>query len=79
MTEKERFSQDNDIPFFSLLPVFEDESEVDLWTSSTDQHPNERGHTIAAETIIESLEPRGFALAFSDRRGALGVATGSKQ
>jgi len=45
----------NGIPSLSLLSAFEAENEVDLWISPTDQHPNEKGHAIAAEAIADLL------------------------
>lgn len=58
ITEIERFAKENDVPSFSLLPAFEGQDEAGLWVSSEDQHPNERGHAIAAEAMVGFLAPR---------------------
>ena len=55
MAEIEQFAQANEISYLSLLPAFEGEDEVDLWISPTDQHPNEKGHAIAAEAMADFL------------------------
>ena len=49
--EIERFGADNEIPTFSLLPAFLGRDAASLWVSPLDQHPNERGHAIAAEAM----------------------------
>jgi hypothetical protein len=49
--EIERFGISNNIPTFSLLPVFQGEDASALWVSPLDQHPNKIGHAIAAEAI----------------------------
>lgn len=48
-----RFAAENDLPAHDLLPAFRGRRGPDLWVSAYDQHPNERAHAIAAE----SLEP----------------------
>jgi lysophospholipase L1-like esterase len=50
--EISRFANDENIPVFSLTPGFIGEEESDLWISANDQHPNERGHQIAADTLL---------------------------
>jgi len=41
-----------------LVLAFEGENDFELWVSVTGRHPNERGHAIAAETIVDFLHPR---------------------
>jgi lysophospholipase L1-like esterase len=48
----ETFAADHDIPVFSLTPGFLGEEDHTLWVASNDQHPNEKGHRIAAETLL---------------------------
>ena len=52
----QRFCEQHDIPVLSLLPSFMDRDASDLWVSLYDQHPNEKGHTIAAEAITPFIE-----------------------
>ena len=40
------------LPTLDLLPAFRGEDAPSLWVSPLDQHPNERGHEIAAEAIL---------------------------
>jgi lysophospholipase L1-like esterase len=40
------------LPTLDLLPAFRGEDASSLWVSPLDQHPNERGHQIAAEAIL---------------------------
>jgi hypothetical protein len=47
-----RFATENDIPVFSLLEGFRGQRAENLWVSRQDQHPNEEGHRIAAETLL---------------------------
>lgn len=47
-----RFAKEERIPVFSLTPGFIGENAADLWVSANDQHPNERGHQIAADTLL---------------------------
>ena len=56
--EIERFGVSNHIPTLSLLPAFRGEDASALWVSPLDQHPNARGHAIAAEAITEFLAER---------------------
>ena len=53
----EDFCRDHEIPALSLLPTFMNKSAPSLWVSPCDQHPNERGHALAAAAIYEFLEP----------------------
>lgn len=46
-----RFAADHDIPVLRLLPGFEGRDARELWVAPNDQHPNERGHHIAADTL----------------------------
>lgn len=50
--EVERFAREAGIPFFSLTPGFRGRDASALWVSPSDQHPNEEGHAIAAETLL---------------------------
>ena len=49
------FAADNDIPVLDLFDRFKGESYRDLWVHPSDQHPNEKGHKIAAEAIAEFI------------------------
>ena len=59
VAEIENFARSNDITVFSLLPDFQGRNEEELWVSTTDQHPNERAHGIAAQAIAEFLSSSG--------------------
>ena len=50
------FSSENGIPTHSLLPDFMGENGPDLWVSSYNQHPNEKGHEIAANSMLPFLK-----------------------
>jgi lysophospholipase L1-like esterase len=50
-----RFASDHGIPVYSLTPGFLGEDEESLWVASNDQHPNEKGHRIAADTLLPYL------------------------
>ena len=43
------------IPFLDLFPAFKGQSYMDLWVHPSDQHPNEKGHAIAARAIADFL------------------------
>jgi lysophospholipase L1-like esterase len=43
------------IPCLDLLPAFKGQSYTDLWVHPADQHPNEKGHAIAADAIADFL------------------------
>lgn len=45
----------NGIPTHSLLPAFLGQNASDLWVSSANQHPNARGHRLAADSILPFL------------------------
>ena len=62
-----KFGADHHIPTHSLLPAFMGKSGPDLWVSSYDQHPNEKGHLIAANSILPFLRE---LLISSDKRSA---------
>ena len=49
--EIESFALHNGIPVHNLLPAFEGKRAPELWVSALDQHPNELGHAIAAESM----------------------------
>ena len=55
--EIERFARDNGIVVHSLLPTYLGLDGPSLWVSMFNQHPNERGHALAAESIYEFLVP----------------------
>ena len=46
------FARRNDIPAHDLLPAFLGLDGPSLWVSALDQHPNPRGHAIAAESLL---------------------------
>ena len=52
----ERFGRDHGLPVLNLLPAFLGEDGPELWISSYDQHPNEKGHAIAAEAMLPFLQ-----------------------
>jgi lysophospholipase L1-like esterase len=51
-----RFADSGDIPVFSLTKGFIGQADHTLWISPSDQHPNERGHQIAADTLYPYLK-----------------------
>jgi len=53
--EIQAFAENHDIPVFPLTPGFLGENDRTLWVASNDQHPNEKGHRIAAETLLPYL------------------------
>lgn len=61
----EAFARTNALPVHSLLPAFLGEKGPELWVSPYDQHPNEKAHAIAAESMLgfltELLEDRDEA------------------
>lgn len=61
------FARKQQIPILDLLPAFRGESAPDLWVSPLDQHPNARGHEIAARAIEPFL--REQLLEHESRRG----------
>jgi lysophospholipase L1-like esterase len=50
-----QFSSRNGIPTHNLLPAFMDMYSPDLWVSALNQHPNAKGHEIAANSILPFL------------------------
>jgi hypothetical protein len=50
--EISRFAEEANIPVFSLTSGFIGKNAADLWVSANDQHPNEQGHIIAADTLL---------------------------
>jgi hypothetical protein len=51
----ESFCRANGMAVYSLLPAFLGENAASLWVSPLDQHPNEKGHALAAEAMREFL------------------------
>lgn len=47
-----KFGADNELPTHSLLPAFMGQNASDLWVSALNQHPNARGHEIAANSML---------------------------
>jgi hypothetical protein len=47
-----RFARRNDVPVLDLLDAYRGMHGPDLWVSAYDQHPNARGHAIAAEAMV---------------------------
>jgi lysophospholipase L1-like esterase len=47
-----RFARSSDVPVLDLLDAYRGMYGPDLWVSAYDQHPNERGHAVAAEALI---------------------------
>jgi lysophospholipase L1-like esterase len=47
-----RFAREADIPAFSLTPNFIGQRSETLWVNRDDQHPNEKGHSIAADGLM---------------------------
>ena len=57
-----RFADGAGIPVFSLTPGFLGQKSRSLWISSLDQHPNEKGNRIAADTLFPYLKKTLFSL-----------------
>ena len=55
--EIERYCKEVGIEVFSLLPAYRGLEAKELWVSDLDQHPNERGHRIAADALEPWLRP----------------------
>ncbi len=51
-----RFGETNGIPTLDLLPAFLGKNASELWVSTLDQHPNARGHRIAADALFPFLQ-----------------------
>lgn len=47
----ERFARESGLPVLDLLDAFRGLPDAELWVSSWDQHPNARGHAVAAEAL----------------------------
>jgi hypothetical protein len=50
------FALKNNIPAHSLLPAFMGLNGKDLWISPYDQHPNEKAHLIAAQSMLPFVQ-----------------------
>lgn len=50
------FADREGMPVFSLTPGFIGRDTRELWVSPSDQHPNEKGHQIAADTLYPYLK-----------------------
>ncbi len=50
------FARDNGIPAHDLLEAFRGRYAPDLWVSAVDQHPNGKGHRIAADSLQPFVE-----------------------
>jgi hypothetical protein len=46
------FGAENDIPTHNLLPAFIGQNAATLWVAPNNQHPNPRGHQIAANSLL---------------------------
>ncbi len=51
-----RFADSFDIPVYSLTPGFIGHTSHTLWVAANDQHPNEKGHQIAADTLYPYIK-----------------------
>jgi len=51
-----RFAREEGIPVYSLTPGFIGKQAHTLWIAENDQHPNEEGHRVAADTLYPYLE-----------------------
>jgi hypothetical protein len=47
-----RFANEANMPVYSLTDGFMGHVDKSLWVSANDQHPNEKAHLIAAETLL---------------------------
>lgn len=54
--EISNFAGNNDISTFSLINGFIGQKSKSLWVSIKDQHPNEKGHLVAANTLYPYLK-----------------------
>jgi hypothetical protein len=54
------FCRSESIPFIDLFEAFSGLNEQDLWVHSTDQHPNETAHHLAAVSLADSLQTMGL-------------------
>ena len=51
-----RFGRENGLPAHDLLPAFLGQNAPDLWVSHFDQHPNEKGHLLAADSMFPFIK-----------------------
>jgi hypothetical protein len=51
-----KLSEENNIEFIDLLPIFENMDEKKVWNKYQDPHPNDFAHKIIAKKIFESLK-----------------------
>ena len=51
------FCEAEGIEHVDLVPRFEGQDERSLWVHPTDQHPNDRGHRLIAEGVLDYLSP----------------------
>jgi lysophospholipase L1-like esterase len=57
------FCEREGIRVLDLWPAFRGRADQDLWVHPTDQHPNDVGHRIIAEQVLEYLRAQGLATA----------------
>ena len=55
-----QFCSENQIAVLDLFDAYEGMSYRDLWVHPSDQHPNERGHEIAAHAIGSFILEKGL-------------------
>ena len=51
------FCEAEGIEHVDLVPRFQGQDERSLWVHPTDQHPNDRGHRLIAEGVLDYLSP----------------------
>ena len=54
------YCEEEEIPVLDLLTAFRGQPYLDLWVHPSDQHPNEKGHAIAAEAMANFLVAQGL-------------------
>ena len=54
--EINRFARAHQMPLFSLTPGFIGLESKSLWVSPSDQHPNEKGHQVAADILFPYID-----------------------
>lgn len=52
------FGRENGFPTHDLLPAYLGREGSQLWVSPYDQHPNARGHAVAAEALLPFVQAR---------------------
>ena len=67
----ERFAEEEGIPVASLTSGFLGRDAESLWVASNDQHPNEEGHRIAADTLYPHIQAMISDLASVSRQPSL--------